>query len=64
VQFKNALKHEPNNLSLRLLLAETFFQMKNFAASVSEYQKILEIEPRNKEAKQGLREAKRLGGMK
>lgn len=64
VQFKNVLKHEPNNLSVRMLLADTFSQMKNYAAAVTEYQKILEMEPRNKEAKQALREARRLGGLR
>ena len=47
-----------------MLLADTFSQMKNYAAAVTEYQKILEMEPRNKEAKQALREARRLGGLR
>lgn len=64
VQFKNALKYEPANAELRLQLADTYFQMRNFYAAVQEYEKILEMEPRNKDARQGIREAKRLGGFR
>lgn len=64
VQFKNAIKFEPNNLSLRMHLAETFFQMKNYSAAVNEYQRILDSDPRHKEARQGIRESRRLGGLR
>lgn len=64
VQFKNALKHEPQNMELRLMLAETYFNMGNYSSAVQQYNKILEVESRNKVARQGLREAKRLGGLK
>lgn len=64
VQFKNALKFEPENVELRLLLADTFFQMRNFTSALQEYQKVIEIEPRNKVARQGIRECKRLGGLR
>jgi len=64
VQFKNALKHEPNNADIRLLLAETFLSMKNYTAALNEYQKVLELDPRNKHARQGVRESKRLGGIR
>ncbi|MBD3266425.1 tetratricopeptide repeat protein [bacterium] len=64
VQFKNALKFEPNNLELRAELADTYFQMRNFSTAMREYQKILDVEPRNKAARQGMRESKRLGGIK
>ena len=64
VQFKNALKYEPNNLDLRIELADTYYQMRNFSASMGEYQRVLDMDPRNKVARQGLRESKRLGGIK
>ncbi len=64
VQFKNALKHEPDNLDIRHHLAETYFQMRNFSAALQEYQRIMDIDPRNKVARQGIREAKRLGGLR
>ncbi len=64
VQFKNALKHEPNNVELRTLLAETYFDMRNFTSAAREYERIMEIEPRNKAARQGIRESKRLGGLR
>ena len=64
VQFKNALKYEPLNVEIRALLADTFFQMRNYPSAIQEYQRILDIEPRNKEARQGVREAKRLGGLR
>ncbi len=64
VQFKNALKFDPDNVELRLELADTYFKMNNFSAALAEYQRILEKEPRNKYAKQGVREAKRLGGLR
>ncbi len=64
VQFKNALKHDPENVELRLHLADTFFQMRNFSAALQEYQRVLDIEPRNKGARQGVRESKRLGGLR
>ncbi|HOJ60003.1 MAG TPA: tetratricopeptide repeat protein [bacterium] len=64
VQFKNALKYEPMNVELRTLLADTYYQMRNYPSAIQEYQRILEIEPRNKEARQGIREAKRLGGLR
>ncbi len=64
VQFKNALKFEPVNVDLRIQLADTFFQMRNFTSALQEYQKILEFDPRNKIARQGVRESKRLGGLR
>lgn len=64
VQFKNAIKFEPDNVELRLQLADTYFQMRNFSAAAQEYQRILNDDPRNKVAKQGLRESKRLGGLR
>ncbi|RJP20457.1 MAG: hypothetical protein C4527_25115 [Candidatus Omnitrophota bacterium] len=64
VQFKNALKYDPDNVDLRLHLADTFFQMRNFSAAMQEYQRVLDVEPRNKVARQGIRESKRLGGMR
>ena len=64
VQFKNALKHEPGNIEIRTQLADTFFQMRNFTSAMQEYQKILDVEPRNKVARQGIRESKRLGGLR
>ncbi len=64
VQFKNALKHEPNNIELRLLVGETFFNMKNYTSALSEFQRVMEHEPRNKVARQGVRECKRLGGFR
>lgn len=64
VQFKNALKYEPNNIEIRLLLADVYFQMKNYTSAMQEYQKVLDLEPRNKVARQGIRESKRLGGLR
>ncbi len=64
VQFKNAIRYDPDNVELRLQLADTFFQMRNFMAALQEYQKVLNLEPRNKNARQGIREAKRLGGLR
>ncbi|MBN2329987.1 MAG: tetratricopeptide repeat protein, partial [Candidatus Omnitrophica bacterium] len=64
VQFKNALKHEPGNIDIRSQLADTFFQMRNFMSALQEYQKILDVDPRNKTARQGVRECKRLGGLR
>ncbi len=64
VQFKNALKHDPNNSDLRMLLADTYLNMKNYSAAMNEYQKVLELDPRNKQARQGVRESKRLGGIR
>lgn len=64
VQFKTAIKFEPNNLDLRYELAETYLKMKNYHAAHQEYQKILSLDPRNKEARHGVRESKRLGGLK
>ena len=64
VQFKNALKYEPNNLDLRLELADTYYLMRNFSASLGEYQRVIDVDPRNKVARQGVRESKRLGGIK
>ena len=64
VQFKNAIKYEPQNLELRTLLAETYFKMNNYYAATQEYLKILEMDPRHKDARQGIREAKRLGGFR
>lgn len=64
VQFKNALKHEPDSIEIRLLLADTYMNMQNYSAAVREYEKVLEKEARHKEARQGMREAKRLGGIR
>lgn len=64
VQFKNALKYEPKNIDLRLLLGETFFQMNNYTAALAEFQRVLDSDPRNKVARQGVRECKRLGGLR
>lgn len=64
VQFKNALKYEPGNIEIRVNLAETFFLMHNYTSATQEYLKILEFEPRNKIARQGVRESKRLGGLR
>ncbi|MDX9753211.1 MAG: tetratricopeptide repeat protein, partial [bacterium] len=64
VQFKNALKYEPNNLDIRLELADTYFQAHNYSASLREFQRILDIDPRHKAARQGVRESKRLGGIR
>ncbi|MBI1389179.1 MAG: tetratricopeptide repeat protein [bacterium] len=64
VQFKNALKYEPGNVEIRVNLAEAYFKMRNFTSAVAEYQKILENDPRHKVARQGVREAKRLGGLR
>jgi tetratricopeptide (TPR) repeat protein len=64
VQFKNALKQDPNNLDLRMLLAETFYEMKNYTAALNEYNKVIEADPRNKLARQGIRESKRQGGIR
>ncbi|MGC9327502.1 MAG: tetratricopeptide repeat protein [Candidatus Hinthialibacter sp.] len=64
VQFKNALKYEPQNVEIRVQLADTYFQMRNFMSALQEYQKILDFEPRNKVARQGVRECKRLGGLR
>jgi tetratricopeptide (TPR) repeat protein len=64
VQFKIALQHEPNNIEIRVQLADTYFQMRNFASAMQEYQKVLDLEPRNKVARQGIRESKRLGGLR
>lgn len=64
VQFKNAIKHEPENLELRSELADTYLKMKNYHAAHQEYQKILTYEPRNKDARHGVRESKRLGGFR
>ncbi|MEW6235361.1 MAG: tetratricopeptide repeat protein [Candidatus Omnitrophota bacterium] len=64
VQFKNALKYEPENMDLMNQLAETYFLMRNYSAAMSEYQRILDKDPRNKAARQGMREAKRLGGLR
>ncbi|MDP8243379.1 MAG: tetratricopeptide repeat protein [Candidatus Hinthialibacter antarcticus] len=64
VQFKNALKHEPKNFELRLLLGETYFQMRNFTSALAEYQRVMDVDPRNKVARQGVRECKRLGGLR
>ena len=46
------------------MIAETYFEMRKYSAAVQEYEKILEIDARNKNAKQGLREAKRLGNIR
>ncbi|HPA44445.1 MAG TPA: tetratricopeptide repeat protein [bacterium] len=62
--FKNALRFDPANLDVRGLIAETYFEMRKFPAALKEYEKILELDPRNKVAKQGLREAKRLGNLR
>lgn len=64
VQFKNALKFEPTNIELRQNLADTYFQMQNYSSALREYQKIMEMDARNKVARQGIREAKRLGGLR
>jgi tetratricopeptide (TPR) repeat protein len=64
VQFKNALKYEPGNMDIRIELAETYFQMRNFSAALREYQRVIDVEPRNKMARQGVRESKRLGGIR
>ncbi len=64
VQFKNAIKFEPENVELRLELADTYLKMRNYLAAQHEYKKILEYEPRNKDARHGIRESKRLGGLR
>ncbi len=62
--FKNALRYDPKNVDLRIMIAETYFDMRKFVAAAQEYEKILEIDPRNKHGKQGIREAKRLGKLR
>ncbi len=62
--FKNALRFDPNNVDLRVMIAQTYFEMRKFVAAVQEYEKVLELDPRNKNAKQGIREAKRLGNLR
>lgn len=64
VQFKNALKYEPKNIELRLSLADTYFQMQNYSSALQEFMKVQEVEPRNKVARQGVRECRRLGGLR
>lgn len=64
VQFKNAIKFEPENTELRSELADTYLKMKNYHAAHQEYQKILSFDPRNKDARHGVRESKRLGGFR
>ncbi|MFH1743666.1 MAG: tetratricopeptide repeat protein [bacterium] len=62
--FKNALRFNPSNVEIRLMIAETYSEMRKFAAAAQEYEKILELDPRSKNAKQGLRETKRLGNIR
>jgi tetratricopeptide (TPR) repeat protein len=62
--FKNALRFDANDTDIRLMVAETYFDMRKFVAAAQEYEKVLEIDPRNKGAKQGLREARRLGNLR
>lgn len=62
--FKTALRFDPKNVEVHLMVAETYFDMRKFAAAVQGYEKVLEIDPRNKAAKQGVRESKRLGNIR
>jgi tetratricopeptide (TPR) repeat protein len=61
---KNALRFDASNADVLVMIGDTYFDMRKFVASAQAYEKALDADPRNKAAKQGLREAKRLGNIR
>ena len=53
-QLKEALSFSPNNIPLRLHLAEILFKLKRFEESEAEYQQVLSYQAANSKAKFGL----------
>jgi transitional endoplasmic reticulum ATPase len=51
---REALKFSPQNIPLRLTLAEALFNHKSFADAETEYRTVLESQPTNVQAKSGL----------
>jgi transitional endoplasmic reticulum ATPase len=54
---KEALRQSPNNVPLRILLAEQYSLERKFQEAEVEYKTILEADPRNNKAKRGLAKA-------
>ena len=51
---REALQQSPDNIPLRILLAENLMQAKMFAEAEAEYRTVLEKDPNNSKAKRGL----------
>ncbi|MEI9918706.1 MAG: tetratricopeptide repeat protein [Bacteroidota bacterium] len=51
---REALQQSPDNIPLRILLAENLLQAKMFAEAETEYRIVLEKDPNNSKAKRGL----------
>lgn len=64
VHFKNALRFAPVDEEIHYELATTLMEIKNYQASAKECERIMEINPRHKGAKQLSRDAKRLGNLR
>tara|TARA_B100001250_G_C19311382_1_gene576424 strand:- start:6 stop:554 length:549 start_codon:yes stop_codon:yes gene_type:complete len=55
LQFRHAVMKEPGNLQYRLALADLYVEQNMTKNAIREYQKAVEIDPKNKAAKAGLR---------
>jgi|GEM_PF-1420352 len=55
LQFRHAVMKEPENLQYRLALADLYVEQNMTKNAIREYQKAVEIDPKNKAAKAGLR---------
>ena len=64
VYFKSAIRFKSDDDAIRMELAETYLEMRNYQAAAKELERVLEINPRHKAAKQQLRDAKRLGNLR
>ena len=54
-QFRQAVLKEPQNVRYRVALAELYIGEGMTRNAIREYQKVLEIEPKHKDAKSALR---------
>ncbi len=64
VHFKNALRFAPVDEEIHFELATTLVEIKNYQAAAKACERIMEINPRHKGAKQLSRDARRLGNLR
>jgi tetratricopeptide (TPR) repeat protein len=55
LQFRHAVMKEPKNVSYRAALAHLYMDQKMNKNAIREFQKVVELDPKNKEAKSALR---------